>query len=369
MNLAQSKPGPVFVIAEAGVNHNGSLDMAVELVDASAAAGADAIKFQTFSAERLATTSAGLADYQKRNLGHSESQIDMLRRLELGPQEHRALMDRCRARGLAFMSSPFDMESLRFLLDELQLPMIKIPSGEITNGPFLLEIGRSGRRAILSTGMAELSDVASALDVLAWGYLGRPTPEGVNAVTGARDLPEARPLLDDRVTVLQCTTEYPAPLDSVHLRAMDTLRQEFGLPVGLSDHSEGIVVPIAAVARGAVMIEKHVTLDRTLVGPDHKASIEPDDLKDMVAGIRAVEQALGSAHKGASSAEMSTRAVARKSLVAVRPIRAGAVIGVDDLAAMRPGSGVSPMQFWEVVGTVATRDYQTGEQIAWSNGR
>lgn len=353
------------MIAEAGVNHNGNLDFALQLVDVAAAAGADAVKFQTFSAARIATSSAGLADYQKRNLGKSESQIEMLRRLELGPQEHRTLIERCRKCGVAFISSPFDTESLRFLIDDLDLPVIKIPSGEVTNGPFLFDVGRSGRRAILSTGMSELSDIEIALDVLAWGYMGREAPKHVNAVTGARNLTEARNILAERVTVLQCTTEYPAPFDTINLRTMSSLQAEFGIPVGLSDHSEGIAVPIAAVALGAVMIEKHVTLDRNLPGPDHKASVEPSELKAMIAGIRAVEQALGSGQKQVSPSEHATRLIARKSLVASRPIQAGAVITAQDLTAMRPGNGVSPMEYWQIVGTVAARDYQTGEQIVW----
>jgi N-acetylneuraminate synthase len=294
------------VIAEAGVNHNGRLDLALALIDAAADAGADAVKFQTFSADRLATTAATMAQYQKRNTGAVEPQLDMLRRLELDRAAHVKLMERCAARQVAFMSSPFDLDSLHFLVADLDLPTIKIPSGEITNGPLLLAVGASGRRAILSTGMAATSEVADALDVLAWGYLGRAAPKAIADVAGTRDLPAARALLRERVTILQCTTEYPAPFDSVNMRAMEQLRTLFGLPVGLSDHSEGIAVPIAAVALGATMLEKHLTLDRSLPGPDHKASIEPDEFGRMVAGMRAIAQAMGSGEKMPLPVEFQT---------------------------------------------------------------
>ena len=359
----------VTVIAEAGVNHDGSLDRALALVDAAAAAGADVVKFQTFSARRLATADAVMAEYQKRNVGSAEPQIEMLQRLELTPGDHVALIERCRKLGIDFLSSPFDMESLHFLIEDLGLPTIKIPSGEITNGPYLLELGRSGRRTILSTGMAEIAEIATALDLLAWGGLGRDAPARVDEVAGTRDQPEAHAALKERTILLQCTTEYPASFETINLNAMATLRDTFDLPVGLSDHSEGIAVPIAAVALGAVVIEKHLTLDRTLPGPDHKASIEPDDFRRMVSGIRAVEQALGTGAKEPLAVELANRAVARKSLVAARPIRSGAVIEADDLAAMRPGTGVSPMQFWRIVGSAATRDYRQGELIEWPNGR
>jgi N-acetylneuraminate synthase len=357
----------VTIIAEAGVNHDGNLERALALTDAAADAGADVVKFQTFSAQRLATGAASLADYQKRNLGAVEPQVEMLRRLELSQGDHATLLERCRTRGIEFLSSPFDLESLRFLIDDLKLPTIKIPSGEITNGPYLHTLGRSGRRAILSTGMAEPDEIATALDLLGLGYVGRDAPARVEDVAGIRNQPAARAALKERVTLLQCTTEYPAAFDTINLKAMATLHELFELPVGLSDHSEGIAVPIAAAALGAIMIEKHLTLDRKLPGPDHKASIEPDDFTRMVAGIRATEQALGSGTKEPLAAERANRAIARKSLVAARPIRAGAIIAADDLTAMRPGTGVSPMEFWRVVGSAANRDYRQGELIEWPN--
>jgi N-acetylneuraminate synthase len=353
----------VTVIAEAGVNHNGRLDLALALVDAAAASRADVVKFQTFSAERVVSDGADMAEYQKRNVGRSEPQLDMLKRLEIGQREHEILIERCRERGIAFLSSPFDMQSLHFLIERLRCPTIKIPSGEITNGPLLFEIGRAGRRAILSTGMAEPAEIATALDVLAWGYLGRTAPDRIEAVKGARTLPTASELLKDRVVLLQCTTEYPASFDTINLRAMGALRAMFGLPVGLSDHSEGIAVPIAAAALGAVVIEKHLTLDRSLTGPDHKASIEPDELGRMIAGIRAVEQALGSDEKTPQLMELANRAIARKSLVAARAIQLGAPIRPEDLTALRPGTGVSPMEYWSIVGRMADRSYRAGELI------
>jgi N-acetylneuraminate synthase len=293
----------------------------------------------------------------------------MLRRLELGPSAHIQLLRRCGELGIAFLSSPFDLESLYFLVKDLQLPCIKVPSGEITNGPFLLSVGRTGRRAILSTGMADLEEVGTALDLLAWGYLNRPDPDCIERVAATRNGPQAREVLRERVILLQCTTEYPAPLETINLRAMETLRQTFDLPVGLSDHSEGIAVPIAAVALGAVMIEKHLTLDRTLPGPDHRASIEPDELARMVAGVRCVEQALGTGEKTPHPAELANRPIARKSLVAARAIPAGTRIAAEDLAAMRPGTGVSPMEYWSIVGSIADRPYRAGELIEWPSGR
>jgi N-acetylneuraminate synthase len=345
----------ITVIAEAGVNHNGRLDLALALVDAAAASRADVVKFQTFSAERVVSGGAGMAEYQKRNVGRNEPQLEMLKRLEISPREHEILLERCHERGIAFLSSPFDMQSLHFLIEQLQCPTIKIPSGEITNGPLLFEIGRAGRRAILSTGMAEPAEIATALDVLAWGYLGRAAPDQIESLKGARTLPTASELLQKRVVLLQCTTDYPARFDTINLRAMGTLHALFGLPVGLSDHSEGIVVPIAAAALGAVVIEKHVTLDRSLVGPDHKASIEPDELGRMIAGIRAVEQALGSDEKAPQLTELANRAIARKSLVAARAIQLGAPIRPEDLTVLRPGTGISPMEYWGLLGRIANR--------------
>ena len=354
----------IYIIAEAGVNHNGELDLAKRLVDVAVEARADAVKFQTFTAEKLATAKAGMAAYQKRNTGKEESQLAMLKRLELSRENHFFLADYCRDKGITFLSSPFDMDSLDFLLNEMKLPFMKVPSGELTNGPYLLTIARSGSKAVVSTGMAEMDEIAQALDVLAWGYLGRSEPASFAQMQGIAQSAEGLDILREKVILLHCTTEYPAAYDSINLRAMKTLKEHFGLPVGLSDHSEGIAVPIAGAALGALLIEKHITLDKSLPGPDHKASLDPAELTAMVAGVRAVEQALGTADKRPSEIELQTRLIARKSLVAKRAITTGTVLTPDDLEAKRPGSGASPMFYWELLGKRATRDYQEGDEIS-----
>lgn len=328
-----------LVIAEAGVNHNGDLDMARALVDAAAAAGADLVKFQTFRADRLATPAAAKAGYQAASGGAGESQQGMLRRLELSEDGHHALRAHCADRGVTFFSTAFDLESLDFLAS-LGLDRFKVPSGELTNLPYLERAARFGKPVILSTGMATLDEVGAAI-----------------AVLETSGLPRAA------LTVLQCTTEYPAPMESVNLRAMVTMRDAFGVAVGYSDHTAGIEAAIAAVALGAIVIEKHLTLDRTLPGPDHRASTEPAELKAMVAAIRNVERALGTGVKEPSAGEMSNRAVARKSLVAARAIAAGETFDERNLAVKRPGTGISPMHWHEVIGAVAARDFSADELI------
>ena len=357
-------PAPrTFVIAEAGVNHNGSVDRALELVDVAAAAGADAVKFQTFKAERLVTSGAAKAAYQERHTGAAESQLEMLRKLELDEAAHHRLLARCAERGIQFLSTPFDLESLDFLVNGLRLPRLKISSGEITNAPLLLHAARSGKPLILSTGMSTLEDVRTALSVLAHGYLTPAAPPGRSAFKAALENPAARGVLREKVVLLQCTTEYPAPFAEVHLRAMPTLREAFGLDVGLSDHTPGIWVAPAAVAFGAVVIEKHFTLSRSLPGPDHKASLEGPELKELVAAIRAVEQALGGERKDVTAAEAANRAIARKSLVAAAAIRAGEVFTLNNLACKRPGTGLSPLKYWEYLGRPAARAYAPDEMI------
>ncbi len=353
----------VFVIAEAGVNHNGSPDLALALVEAAARAGADAVKFQTFRAEAVISRSAPKAQYQMRTTGATESQLEMVRKLELSRDAHRMLADRCKTLGIEFMSTPFDMDSARFLADDLGVRILKIPSGEVTNGPLLLGIARLGKPSILSTGMSTLEEVALALGVLAYGYLGESAPPGEAAFHNALTSERGRAILADKVTLLHCTTEYPAPYDQVNLRAMDTIAAAFGLPVGLSDHTVGTAIAIAAAARGAVAIEKHVTLDRSLPGPDHLASIEPDELAAMVAAIRQVEQALGSPLKQPVQAELANRIIARRSLVAAVPVRMGDAWTESSLACKRPGSGLSPMRYWELLGKPAERDYLTDEPV------
>lgn len=353
---------PVTVIAEAGVNHNGSIDRALELVDAAAAAGADIVKFQTFRAAKLASRTAPKADYQKRTTEGAESQRDMLLRLELDEAGHRRLIDACGTRGIEFLSTPFDVDSLDLLANRLNLRQLKLGSGEVTNAPLLLAAARTGKPLILSTGMATLAEVEVALGVLAYGYLGGAAP-GREAFADAFGRPEARTALAAKVTLLHCTTEYPAPDDEVNLRAMDTLRDAFAMPVGFSDHSRGIAIAIAAVGRGAAVVEKHFTMDRNLPGPDHKASLEPGELAEMVSAIRRVEAALGDGVKAPTASERKNIAVARRSLVAARAITAGEPFTAENLTVKRPGDGKSPLLYWDMLGRSATRDYDEDDLI------
>ncbi|WP_029008254.1 N-acetylneuraminate synthase [Azospirillum halopraeferens] len=354
----------VVVIAEAGVNHNGSPARALALVEAAADAGADAVKFQTFRAAKLARRGAPKAGYQTANGAAGDDQLAMLTALELDAAAHHAVARHCTALGITFLSSPFDEDSLRFLVEDLGVDRLKFGSGELTNGPLLLAAARTGRPMILSTGMATLGEVEDALALLAFGYA---APAGAGpgraAFAEAWNDPAARGLLADRVTLLHCTTEYPSPPDDANLRAMDTLRTAFGLPVGFSDHTEGTVVAAAAVARGAVMVEKHFTLDRTLPGPDHKASLEPPELAALVSAIRTVERALGDGIKTPRPSERANIPVARKSLVAARPIAAGEILTGDALTAKRPGTGRSPMDLWDALGRPAARDYATDDPL------
>jgi len=351
-----------FIIAEAGVNHNGSLDMAKQLAEVAAEAGADAVKFQTFKADRLVSRSALKADYQTKTTDVDESQYEMIRKLELDEHAHYTLIEHCKSCGIQFLSTPFDLVSVDLLAGRFDLPCIKIPSGDITNAPLLLRIAQTGKPVILSTGMSTLGEIEDALGVLAFGYLGKTKPT-ITAFRAAYCSAEGLAALQGMVTLLHCTTEYPAPLEDVNLKVMDTLKSAFGLPVGYSDHTEGIAVPIAAVARGAVVIEKHFTLDRALPGPDHKASLEPAELKQMVGAIRVVEQALGSGQKHPTQSELKNLGVARKSLVAARPISAGETFCTDNLAVKRPGLGLSPMQYWELLNRKAGRDFAPDEAV------
>ena len=353
----------MFVIAEAGVNHNGSLDLAGQLVDAAADAGADAVKFQTFRAEDLATAHAPKAAYQATTTGTKESQLHMLKKLELSRSAHRVLIAQCRRRGIAFMSSAFDASSLRLLTHTLRLPVLKIPSGEITNGPLLLQAARSGRRIILSTGMSTLADIEAALGVLAFGLTGSKLPPSRAGFAAAYRSPAGQKRLRDKVVVLHCVTDYPTRFEDVNLRAMETLRATFGLPVGLSDHSLGTAIPIAAAALGARVIEKHLTLDRTLPGPDHRASLDPQQFSDMVAGIRQVERSLGDGFKRPTAAELRNVLAARKSIVAARSIARGERYSGHNLAAKRPGGGRPPLEYWELLGRRAPQRFRKDEPI------
>ena len=351
----------VFVIAEAGVNHNGSLDLAIELVDAAATAGADAVKFQTFRADALATSRAPKAEYQQKTTAPMETQHAMLHRLELDENAHRQLIKHCLAKGIEFMSTPFDLESVSLLL-RLGVRRVKLGSGDLTNAPLLLSVARSKLPIILSTGMATLEDIESSLGVLAFGMLGGGLA-GRAAFAQAWASPEGRRLMASRVTLLHCTTEYPAPIDDVNLKAMLTMRDAFVLEVGYSDHTEGIAVSVAAVALGATVIEKHLTLDRDLPGPDHSASLEPPDFGALVRAVRNAQRALGSSRKRVSPSESKNVVVARKSLVALQPIQQGELFTPENLGAKRPGDGVSPMEYWEWLGRPSPHSFAPNELI------
>lgn len=350
-----------FIIAEAGVNHNGSLELARQLIDVAADAGVDAVKFQTFRAENLVAKHAAKATYQKCTTDPGESQFDMIRKLELDDQGHEQLIAHCRKRGIAFMSTPFDSDSLQLLTTRFGLDTIKVSSGDITNAPFLLEIAQSASKVILSTGMSTLGEIEAALGVLAFGFTSLPAAAASPAAFERTYFsPAGQVALKQRVTLLHCTTEYPAPVAEVNLRAMDTLAQAFRLRVGYSDHTTGIHIPIAAVARGAHIIEKHFTLDRGLPGPDHLASLEPLELKDMVTAIRDVERCIGDGVKLPTASELNNRLVARKSLVAAKPVALGEPLAV---ACKRPGNGVSPFEFWRREGQLAERPYAADEVL------
>lgn len=328
-----------IIIAEAGVNHNGSLDTALQLVHKGAEAGVDYVKFQTFKTENLVSASAPKAIYQKKNCGEEGNQFSMLKALELTDEEFCTLAEECRRCGVGFMSTPFDMDSIDSL-SRLNMDYWKIPSGEITNLPYLRKIALFGQRVILSTGMSTLNEVNDAVKAL--NDSGLPS---------------------EKIYLLHCTTQYPTPLDAVNLRAMDTLRQVGCAGIGYSDHTQGTTVPIAAVARGAQIIEKHFTLDRSMPGPDHKASLIPEELAEMVKAIRELEQALGTPEKNTTVAERPNIAVARKSIVASRHIRKGELLTEDNLTTKRPGDGLSPMIWDSVIGTPAISDFDRDEQI------
>jgi N,N'-diacetyllegionaminate synthase len=334
----------VFIIAEAGVNHNGSVDLAKKLIDVAAISGANAVKFQTFKAENLVTKNIQKADYQKQTTNASESQFDMIKKLELDAETHRELIAYCQEKEIMFLSTPFDHESID-LLSDLGLQIFKIPSGEITNLPYLRHIGLLGRRVVLSTGMSSLMEVKDALNIL------------INAGTSKDD-----------ITVLHANTMYPTPMKDVNLNAMLTMQKEFDVAIGYSDHTLGIEVDIAAVAMGASCIEKHFTLDKKMKGPDHKASLEPKELKAMVDTIRNIEKALGSSEKKPSPSEYANISFARKSIVAKKDINMGDTLDENNLSVKRPGSGISPMKWDKIRGSVALKNYQKDDLIEWIGG-
>ena len=329
-----------FIIAEAGVNHNGSLEMAFQLIDVAVAAGADAVKFQTFKAEKVIAVNAPKASYQKETTGSDESQLEMVKKLELDETTHVQLYQYCQNKGIQFLSTPFDLESID-LLNRLGLEIFKIPSGEITNLPYLRKLGALKKQLILSTGMADLGEIEDALDVL--------TESGTSL---------------GNITVLHCNTEYPSLFEDVNLRAMLTIRNAFpGIAIGYSDHTSGIEVPIAAVAMGATVIEKHFTLDRNLPGPDHRASLEPPELSAMISDIRNIEKALGTGSKKPSPSELKNKTVARKSIVAALPIEKGETFTEMNITVKRPGTGIAPMRWDEIIGRKASKPYRKDELI------
>ncbi|MFC2151959.1 N-acetylneuraminate synthase [Bacteroidota bacterium] len=329
----------VFIIAEAGVNHNGEMHLAKKLIDAAVYAGVDAVKFQTFKAKNIVSQFAQKANYQKETTSEKESQLLMLQKYELDIDSHKELIEYCSRKGISFLSSPFDIESIK-LLNKLGVKIFKIPSGEITNLPYLEEICKYNKHIILSTGMSTLKEIESALDVLVRNGTSK-----------------------NNITVLHCNTEYPTPYSDVNLRAMQTIKDTFAVEVGFSDHTEGIEAPIAATALGAKVIEKHFTLNKYMTGPDHQASIEPNDLKAMVSAIRNIELAMGNGQKKPSKSEVKNIDIVRKSIVAKTHIKKGEIFSLENLAVKRPGNGISPMRWYELLGKPAKKDYEIDEFI------
>ncbi|MGL5046233.1 MAG: N-acetylneuraminate synthase [Shewanella sp.] len=353
-----------FIIAEAGVNHNGNEALAIELINLAHSAGADAVKFQTFNAKSLVIENAQQAAYQIANTNKTESQLSMLSRLELSFETYQYLISYCKKIGILFLSTAFDSESLAFLVKTLQLKTLKIASGEITNAPFLLEHARSGCDLILSTGMSTLAEIEAALGVIAFGLTSShnsdPNPQAFQTAYASK---EGQLALQTKLILLHCTTEYPAPFDQINLKAMNTLASAFSLRVGYSDHSQGTTIPIAAVAMGACIIEKHFTLDKELPGPDHKASLDPDELKKMVTAIRNVEEAMGNGIKAPQPAELANIPIARKSIVTTANIKKGDRFTTNNIGIKRPGTGCSPYEYWQKLNAHSDRDYQSGEVI------
>jgi N-acetylneuraminate synthase len=354
----------ILIIAEAGVNHNGDRARALALVEAAARAGANAVKFQSFRADKLATAEAAKANYQRATTGSTESQLEMLRGLELSEEDEECVAAACVSAGITYMSTPFDPDSATHLVRRIGVSTLKVGSGDLTNAPLLLHLARFRLPIILSTGMATLAEVEQALGVVAFGYLrdqdARPSSADLTSLLLDR---ETWAELSAKVTLLHCTSEYPAEPRSVNLRAMATLRDAFGIPVGFSDHSCGIHLAAAAAALGATVIEKHLTLDRNLPGPDHRASIEPAEMAAMVAAIRDVEVALGDGRKVPALEEIPNRMVARRSLVATRSIRAGEPFTEGNLGVKRPGGGIPPIEYWNYLGNAAKRDYAANEAL------
>lgn len=351
-----------YIIAEAGVNHNGCIDTAKKLIDVAVDSGVDAIKFQSFKTEKLVSKRAKKAEYQAKTTNERETQYEMIKKLELSDHAHNELAEYCKIKKIEFLSTPFDEQSLDLLVERYNISKIKLSSGDLTNAPFLLKVARKRRPIILSTGMSLLSEVEQALSVLAFGFLEESSPS-VSKFMQAYRSSEGQRLIRKYVTLLHCTTEYPTPFEDVNLNVMDTLKQAFSIPVGYSDHTEGVSIPIAAVSRGATVIEKHFTLDKSFEGPDHKASLDPSELKLMVRMIRQVEKSFGSPIKVPVESELKNIGIARKSILASRRIKKGELFCEENLVVKRPGDGLSPMNYWDLIGKKANKDYETEEAI------
>lgn len=354
----------VLIIAEAGVNHNGDINLAKELVSVAAEAGADIVKFQTFKADKFVTKAAEKAKYQKENSGVEESQYEMLKKLELDEAMHFEIIECCKENNIKFMSTAFDFDSLELLADKFNIDTLKIPSGELTNAPLVLAHAQKKRDLILSTGMATIKEIEECLGVIAFGFTAsiedKPNPEAFREAYASN---VGQKLLHERVSILHCTTEYPAPINEVNLNVLRTLGDTFGLPIGYSDHTEGIIIPIAAAALSATIIEKHFTLDKNMEGPDHKASLDPIELKEMVSSIRTIENAMGDGIKKPQKSELANINIARKSIVAELEINAGEIIKENMISIKRPGTGKSPYTYWDVIGSISTKNYKPGDLI------
>lgn len=353
-----------FVIAEAGVNHNGSLDLALQMIDLAAKAGADAVKFQTFKAEKLVAAYTDMAAYQERQLGKKLTQLELLKALELSPEAHYKMQAHCKRRNIEFMSTAFDSESLTLLADDLKLGRFKISSGDMNNAPFVLQHAKLGKDMIISTGMSTLDEIEQMLGVVAFGLTSRPQAEASEAIfRDAYASETGRDALREKVTLLHCSTEYPVPLANINLAAMQLLAETFDVAVGYSDHSTSLRVGGLAVAAAATVIEKHFTTDRSLPGPDHAASLTPEELTSMIDNIRFAEKVLGAKEKVPSEAEDNNAKVARKVICASQDIKKGEVFSEQNLALLRSGEGVSPIRYWEYLSTKAARSYKKGDRI------
>lgn len=356
------KKDSVYIIAEAGVNHNGDIDRAKQMIDVAKGAGADAIKFQTFTAQELVTKQASQAEYQTKNIGKETTQYEMLKALEISAQDHKVLIAHCEKKGIHFMSSAFSIESARFLSEDCAIKTIKLGSGELTNAPLLLAVAQSKINVILSTGMSTVSEVKDALSVLAFGYFENDDAQPSQTAFGDA-YKKHKNRLKDKVSILQCTTDYPCAPEFANLNAMETLRREFGCPIGFSDHTLGDHIVIAAVAKGAKIVEKHFTLDRNLPGPDHKASLEADELKEMIKKIRDVEAAFGHGERKPFPPEEKIKLNARKSIVAKNPISKGEAFTENNITTKRPENGLSPMLYWDMLGKQAQQNFDEDEAI------